>query len=468
MDTTIDKLVAIVGEANVLSGDELSSRPINSLDASPLDAALLVRPSTTEEVSAVLKVCFDANLPVVTQGGLTGLCGGDNTSRRDVILSMQRMTNIESVDPQGNTMTVQAGCQLEQVQIAAANADRHFALDLGARGSCTIGGNIATNAGGLSVLRYGMMREQVLGLEVVLADGTVMSSLNHMLKNNAGYDLKQWFIGSEGTLGIVTRAVLRLRPASHSMQTALFAFDRFEQVTDTLNTLSSSLGGQLTAFEVIWNNFYRVSTSDKRPPCAPPLDDHYPLYAIAESSGNKTEQDALAFQQAIELAAEAGSISDAVVAQSHTQRRQIWEIRENVGSAMIDDPTFLYDISLPISTMERYVKDLESTLISRWPQMKFFCFGHLADGNLHLQLSPMQSDNSDDDASNTQLHHQVNQLVYQPLTELGGSISAEHGIGTKKKPYLSMCRSDTEISMMRTIKQALDPKGLLNPGKVFD
>jgi FAD/FMN-containing dehydrogenase len=468
MDVLIAEFVDIVGKKNVVQGDRLSQRPKHYLDAGPTTAKVLVSPDTTEQVSAVLKACHATGQVVVTHGGLTGLVGGDDANSTQVILSLERMNTIENIDTVGNTMTVQAGCVLEHVQNAAANAGKHFALDLGARGSCTIGGNIATNAGGLSVLRFGMMREQVLGIEAVLADGTVMSSLNQMLKNNAGYDLKQLFIGSEGTLGVVTRAVLRLRPASTSVQTALFAFDQFSQVTDTLATLSNELSGQLSAFEVIWNNYYRVSTEDKRDSFSPPLDSNYPLYVIAEACGNNIERDTHAFQHAVEQAAEAGSISDAVIAQSTTQARQIWEIRENVGSAMRDDPTFLYDISLPISDMEAYVAAVEPALIKRWPDLKFFCFGHLADGNLHLQIAPLDQASQGDDELTAKLHDAVNQIVYEPLTKMGGSVSAEHGIGKIKKAYLPLCRSTTEIAIMRQLKQALDPNGVLNPGIIFD
>ncbi len=254
-----------------------------------------------------------------------------------------------------------------------------------------------------------------------------------MLKNNSGYDLKQLFIGSEGTLGVVTRAVLRLRSASNSVQTALFAFEHFTQVTDTLDILTSKLSGQLSAFEVIWKNYYQISTDDKRESFAPPLDNAYPLYAIVETSGNNIERDSEAFQQAIEQAAEAGAITDAVIAQSSAQGRQIWEIRENVGSAMQDDPTFLYDISLPISTMEAYVAEIEPALLKRWPDLKFYCFGHLADGNLHLQIAPEDKASAVDEALIDQLHDDVNQMVFQPLTKIGGSVSAEHGIGRAKK-----------------------------------
>jgi len=262
----VEKLSNIVGQHNLLQGEELLQRARHFNDARPPETLAFVLPTSTQHISEILALCNAEGQTVVTHGGVTGLVGGDHASHKDVILSLERMSSIENIDLHGNTMMVQAGCILETVQKKAADADRYFPLDLGARGSCTIGGNIATNAGGLSVLRYGMMRNQVLGLEVVLADGTVLSSLNQLLKNNAGYDLKQLFIGSEGTLGVVTRAVLRLQPATSSIQTALLAFDQFSQVTETLETLSRQLNGQLSAFEIIWNNFYRQPFCSKSKP----------------------------------------------------------------------------------------------------------------------------------------------------------------------------------------------------------
>ncbi len=472
MDTVkhelIEKLSNIVGERNLLQGDALIQRSRHFNDARPPEAIALVMPTTTEQVSKVLASCNAENQTVVTHGGVTGLVGGDHSSSDDVILSLERMNTIEDIDLQSSTMTVQAGCILETVQKAAADADKFFPLDLGARGSCTIGGNIATNAGGLSVLRYGMMRNQVLGLEVVLADGTVISSLNHLLKNNSGYDLKQLFIGSEGTLGVVTRAVLRLQPAANSIQTALLAFDQFSQATATLHALSSKLNGQLSAFEILWNNFYRLSTENIDESFSPPLDSDYPFYAVIEARGDNIQQDELAFNQALEQVAEAGDITDAVVAQSSQQAQQIWAVRENVECTKQYGIRFRYDISLPIANMEQYIVETEAELIEQFPNMIFCCYGHIADNNLHLQISPQDDTLTIDAANTTQAHHQANQIVYQPLQAIGGSISAEHGIGKIKKTYLHLCKSDVEISIMKQLKLSLDPKSVLNPGKIFD
>jgi len=317
MSDLITSLKSIVGDEHVLSQAEVALRATHFWDSSPMQAFALVKPCSTEQVSAVLKLCHSQRQPVVTHGGVTGLVDGAKSSQAEIVLSLERMRNIESVDPAGRTMTVQAGCILQQVQEAAHEHGLLYGLDLGARGSCTIGGNISTNAGGLSVLRYGMTREQVLGLEAVMADGTVLNSMNTLLKNNAGYDLKQLFIGSEGTLGVVTRAVLRLRPNTPTVNTAILAFNSFEQVSDTLAHMSANLNSQLNAFEIIWNEFYRLSTNnDIQGSTRAPLSNNYTAYAIVESQGSNSAADQQMFMQALESAIEDEKIVDAVVAQS--------------------------------------------------------------------------------------------------------------------------------------------------------
>jgi len=290
MSELIQSLANIVGNEHVLDTNEVAKRASHFWASSPMQALALVKPANTEQVSAVLKLCHSLGQPVVTHGGLTGLVDGEKSNKKQIVLSLERMRNIESIDAAGKTITVEAGCVLQHVQEAAQQQGLLYGLDLGARGSCTIGGNISTNAGGLSVLRYGMTREQVLGLEAVLADGTVVSSMNALLKNNAGYDLKQMFIGSEGTLGVVTRAVLRLRPETPSVNTAILAFDLFDQVVDTLAHLSASLNSQLNAYEIVWNDFYRLATSDDvEGSVRAPLSRDYAAYVIVESQGANQE-----------------------------------------------------------------------------------------------------------------------------------------------------------------------------------
>lgn len=466
VELLLQSLVTIVGEKHVLRGDDVSARSTHFWDPTPLCARAVVRPANTKQTAAVLKICHEAGQAIVTHGGVTGLVDGNLSGNTDIVLSMERQTAIESIDARGSTITVQAGAILQTVQEAAALANKQFGLDLGARGSCTIGGNIATNAGGLSVLRYGMMREQVLGLEVVLSDGTVLSSMNSMMKNNAGYDLKHLFIGSEGTLGVITRAVLRLRAATPNVDTALLAFSSFEQVTDLLGEFSASLNSTLDAFEVIWQPFYQLNTNASiEGTVAAPLPASYPLYAIVETRSADSSSAQL-FEKALEHSMNNGLIQDAVVAQSEKERAAIWQIRENIDLALQHDPVFVYDISLPIADMHQYIDATIEQLEQRWPGVIVYVYGHLADGNLHVLVAP-PCDKPMSEDQRREWQNQSNDLVYTPLQNLGGSISAEHGIGLTKKAYLSLSRTPEEIDLMRTLKRTLDPAGILNAGKIL-
>ncbi|TDB05618.1 FAD-binding oxidoreductase [Halomonas marinisediminis] len=458
MDQLLESLTEILGPDNVLTGEAVLERSADWFSSMPCEAAAIVRPATTEQLSQIMALCHKARQPVVTHGGVTGVVHGAVASANELVISLERMTAIEEVDAVGGTMTVQAGIPLQSVQEAAAEIDMQFPLDLGARGSCTIGGNIATNAGGVQVIRYGMMRQQVLGLEAVLADGRVVSSMNRMLKNNAGYDLKQLFIGSEGTLGIVTRAVLRLQPRLPSEQCAMVAVPTFDALTTLLDLTSRRL--DLSAFEALWNSHYRLMTEESGAHRAPlPVDS--PFYAIIETQGVDREHDAERFQALLEQAFEEGLISDAVLASSEAQRQELWAIRENIEVLIRAlDPMFSFDVSLPIPAMASYVADLERQLAQAFPEAgRLVTFGHLGDGNLHIMVTVGDA--------GRESRYAVEKLVYQPLAEIGGSISAEHGIGMEKRDYLYLSRNEDEIEVMKMLKKALDPKGLLNPGKVL-
>ncbi|AIA74214.1 FAD-linked oxidase [Halomonas campaniensis] len=460
MDKLLNDLVAIVGPSGVLLGDDVSQRSVDWFTGAPCRAKAIVRPRSTEQLSRVMALCYQADQPVVTHGGMTGIVHGGMASPDEIVVSLELMNQIEEIDPVGSTILAQAGVTLQRVQEAAQEIDMQFPLDLGARGSCTIGGNIATNAGGIRVIRYGMMRQQVLGLEAVLSDGTVVSSLNKMLKNNAGYDLKQLFIGSEGTLGIVTRAVLRLQPDMPSEQTALVAVPSFDALTQLLNLVSRELANSLSAFEALWNNHYKLMTTESGKH-APVLADNSPFYAIIETLGLDEAEDAERFSQVLQKALEVDLITDAALASSQAQRQAIWAIREDI-EVLVNElkPMFSYDVSLPIPSMQAYVDILEENLETQWPQSgKMVVFGHLGDGNLHIMIT-VRDDSPDS-------RRQVEQLVYSSLKAFGGSISAEHGIGLEKKDYLSVSRTSEEIALMKRLKTALDPKGLLNPGKVI-
>jgi FAD/FMN-containing dehydrogenase len=449
-------LRAIVGEHGMLEGAEVRGRTAVLFHGN-VDSELLVRPRTTEQVSRVLALCHSRGQPVVTHGGLTGLVNGADAARGDLVLSLESMNAIERVEVLGRTLRAQAGAKLGNVQREAEKHGMVFPLDLGARDSATVGGNISTNAGGLRVLRYGMMRNLVLGIEAVLADGTVLTSLNRMLKNNAGYDLKQLFIGSEGTLGVVTRAELRLVSRTRSQETLLAALPSFDALVDLLNRLDGGMGGQLAAFEALWGNYYDLNTA---PPAvnAPPLARGAPFYAIAETLGGDPESDRARLETVLADAMDAGSVTDVTLANSETERRAIWNIREDVWQPKHIAPLLTFDVSLPIENMKAYVEEVNASVRAMAGENRSFVFGHMADGNLHLVIAA-----GDDPATRAR----VEELVYRPLAMIGGSVSAEHGIGLEKRAYLPLSRTAAEIATMRTLKRALDPKGILNPGKVF-
>jgi FAD/FMN-containing dehydrogenase len=451
----IESIAEIVGTAGLLQGEDVSARPNLSWGQGSCPARAIVRPASTEELSQVMRLCHDHDQTVVAHGGLTGLVNGITCAPEDIVISLERMHAIEHIDESAGTMAVQAGAVLQNVQEAAADAGWLFAVDFGARGSANIGGMIATNAGGNSVVRYGMMREQVLGLEAVLADGTVISSMNEMLKNNSGYDLKQLFIGSEGTLGIVTRAVLRLRPAPRTVQTAFVALANFEDVAGLLRRLGTDFEGKLSAFEVMWHNHYHymVEETGKHQAFLPT---DYPYYVLLESEGADPEREEEHFMGVLGSLMEEGHVADAVIAQSGQQAAQLWEMRDDVETLMHTlSPAAVFDISLPIREMESYVIDVEKTLKEQFPDARLISFGHLGDGNLHLGVGPAHD------------RHAVETIVYERLGKVNGAISAEHGIGLEKREFLPHSRSDAEIELMRTLKRALDPKNLLNPGKIF-
>ena len=459
MSQLIEHILRIVGPAGLIHGDDVLSRSDGWPPVGGCRARAVVRPAGTGEVSAVLRLCHEAGQPVVTHGGLTGLVGGARTGPGDLALSMERMSGVSAVDTANRSLIAEAGAPLQKVQEAAEDAGFLFPVDLGARGTATIGGNISTNAGGNSVIRYGMTREQLLGVEAVLADGTVISSMKDVIKNNTGYDLKQLFIGSEGTLGIVTRAVLRLRPLPRSRNTALLAVDSFDQVAAFLRSMDAALGGTLSAFEVMWNDCYRLLVADDGAHGVP-LGGSHPFYVLLEATGGHEDSDRRRFEESLEAALTSGAIVDAVIAQSRQQRQDLWAIRDDVETMMKKlYPPLTFDISLSIPLLDDYVSEVRSALVKRWPESRLITFGHLGDGNIHLVLTV---GSVDPDAVRG-----VEEIVYGALGRRGGVISAEHGIGLEKRAYLSHSRSPEEIALMKTLKSALDPKNILNPGKIL-
>lgn len=454
MDALISKLSDILGPGGLLTGEDAvqAAQSLWTRLGHPLAVA---RPRSTQEVAAVLKAAHAAGVPVTPWGGRTGLVDGAFATGA-IALQMDRMNRIEEIDTQGSTMTVQAGCVL-QVACEAAEAQGLFLpLDLGARGSATIGGVVSTNAGGNRVLRFGMTRDMVLGLEGVLADGTIVTALNPLIKNNTGFDLKQLFIGSEGCLGVVTRVVLRLRPQPTSQDAAFLAVDSFDKLPALLRLLEGELSGTLSAFEVMWPEFYELVTTE--PAKGRPVLPHgSPFYVLAETLGADQAGDSERMGRALEKAMEAGLVADAVVAKSKAERDRIWALRDDVGQVARNGPVFTFDVSLKISAMEAYLAGLKAALEERWPAATMVVFGHLGDGNLHIIVGV------GDRAARTP----VEDLVYGHLRRVGGSISAEHGIGLQKRDYLACSRSAEEIALMLRLKGLLDPKNILNPGKVL-
>ena len=460
MPAIIDLLIKTFGKDHLLTHDEAADRVAsNWRQHENLDCLALLRPKTTEQISKMLQICNEFDQPVVPHGGLTNVVGGVATKPGEIALSLERMNQIEEINVQDKTVTVQAGVVLSDLQKALADQGQHFPLDLGAKGTCMIGGNIASNAGGLQALRYGVMRNLVLGLEVVLADGTIISSMNKMMKNNAGYDLKQLFIGSEGTLGIITRAVLKMEDLPKTRCTAFIALESFEKAVQLLQYAKKHLNNGLTSFELLWQDYYTLMTSSPSP-YSPPLSQTFPFYVLMETHGQDAEKDKILFEEFLEKSLEEGLIADAAIAQSQQELDWFWGIRENVELVFsVHSPVFLFDVSLAISDMDAYIKKIRTELQNIWPDLHFYSFGHMGDGNLHLFVSC-----GDDEASTK---HLVEEIIYKPLQQIDGSITGEHGIGLEKKSWLHLSRTAEEIQLMKTIKKAFDPKGILNRGKLF-
>lgn len=456
MQVPLEQLRNALGPNGVLDGDAAAGR---SEGWSRLGTPLaILRPTNTSEVSTAIRLCAQARVPVVPWGGKTGLVEGALADGA-CALSLERMQRIQQIDAANCTMTVQAGCILQQVCEAAEAADLLFPLDLGARGSATIGGVISTNAGGNRVVRFGMMRELVLGLEAVLADGTVVSSLYPFIKNNTGYDLKQLFIGSEGTLGVVTQAVLRLRPRLQSQNVAFASLASFADVIKALRRLEARLGGQLSAFEVMWSTFYELVTT------APAngrsvLEPGQPYYVLIESLGGNTEHDEAAFEAALAELLEQNVLRDVAIARSKSECDAIWALRDDAGQVRRLGPLVAFDVSFILSRIEAFDRELRKILSEHWPQAVPVLFGHVGDGNIHVNVCNVDP--------SPQTRAALCAAVYHLVHAMGGCISAEHGIGLDKRPYLSLSRTPEELALMRLLKSALDPCNILNPGKVLE
>jgi FAD/FMN-containing dehydrogenase len=408
-------------------------------------------------VAAILRCCNLAGQTVVPFGGMTSLVQGCATTASDIVLSLARMNRVEDIDRSAGTITAQAGVTLQTAQDAASAAGLYFPVDIGARASCQLGGIASTNAGGNKVIRYGMTRDTVLGLEAVLADGTVVSSMNRYIKNNSGFDLKHMFIGSEGVLGVITRLVYRLRATARSHNGALLACKGFDDVIAILEIANRTVPNTISAFEVMWNSFYELVVQP-RGRLVPPLEPGAAQYVLIETMGVDQQHDATAFAALLQDLMERDLLIDGVLAKSDRERELIWEIRDEVEPVIGNAHNF--DVSLRSADVGEYVSRVETAIAKRLPEANVVGFGHLGDNNVHISVSNV--DWNDDRI------RQVEEQVYGCLEPFDGAVSAEHGIGLEKRAYLPISRSANEIELMKLLKRTLDPKNILNPGKVVD
>ena len=456
-----------IGASNVLVDGDLSAYELDWRKRWRGKAAAVVRPGSTDEVAAVVRACIAHGASIVAQGGNTGLVGGGvpDASGRQVLLTLARMNRVRAIDVANATMTLEAGCVLKAAQVAAAEQGLLFPLSLAAEGSCTIGGNLATNAGGTQVLRFGNARELCLGLEVVTAQGEVWSGLSGLRKDNTGYDLRDLMIGSEGTLGVITAATMMLHPLPAAQLTAFAACSDLAACVTLLQLARQQLGASLTGFEVMGE--LALELVAKHFPQLP-----RPLPGAAWTvllECTDAESEALArprFEALLQQAIETASVHDAVLAESVAQARALWHVRESIPLAQaMEGPNIKHDIALPVSAIPDFVERTDRALQAAFPGSRVVNFGHLGDGNLHynLQAAPGVSAQAFLD----QQEHAVNRIVYDAVVARGGSISAEHGIGALKRDELLERKSPVALAMMRAIKQALDPKGTLNPGRVL-
>jgi FAD/FMN-containing dehydrogenase len=465
-DPLIDALTAIVGAAHVFEGGSLEAHERDWRKRYHGRARAIVRPGTTEEVARVVRACQKAGVSIVPQGGNTGLVGGGvpDDSGRQVLLSTTRLNRIRDVDADNLAMTVEAGCVLQAVQQAADERGLLFPLSLAAEGSCTIGGNLAANAGGTQVLRYGNARELCLGLEIVTPQGEVWNGLTGLRKNNTGYDLRDLFIGSEGTLGVITAATLKLFPRPSAVLTALAACDSVEAAVGLLNLARARLGAGLTGFELMER--FALELVERHFPHLPrPLPDARwtVLMELAGTEPESVERDRLA--AVLETALEQALVSDAVVAESIAQSHALWHLRESIPLAQSEEGLNIkHDIALPVSAIAGFVPRMAGRLNSVVPGSRVVCFGHLGDGNLHYNLQAPEGVPAALFLATHEMH--INELVYDEVQRLGGSISAEHGIGQLKREELALRGAPVALGMMKAIKAALDPEGLMNPGRV--
>ncbi len=468
MDKILDALRAIVGDAHVLTGGDLSAWELDWRKRARGKALAVVRPADTAQVAAVVRACAAAGVPMVPQGGNTGLVGGStpDASGRQIVLSLQRMNAVRAIDTANLTMTVEAGCILQTLQETAEKAGFLFPLSLAAEGSCTIGGNLGSNAGGTQVVRYGNTRDLCLGLEVVTAQGEVWEGLSGLRKDNTGYDLRDLFIGSEGTLGIITAATMKLYPMPAAQLTAWAAVPSMEDAVTLLGLAHRHLGAGLTGFEVM-GQFALGLVAKHFKQQRVPLYEDTAFCVLLENSDHESESHAREqFERLLETAMEEGCVTDAVVAENLQQAHQLWHVRESIPLAQAEEGLNIkHDISVPVSLIPEFVRVTDQLLAKAIPGVRLVNFGHLGDGNLHYNVqAPAEGDAA---AFLREQEENVNALVYDSVQAFGGSISAEHGVGSLKLDKLEKHKSPVALGLMRAIKRGLDPENLMNPGRVL-
>ena len=464
----LDALRRVVGAPHVLTDGDLSSYEQDWRRRTRGRALAVVRPGDTEQVASVVRACAQHRVSIVAQGGNTGLAVGSvpDRSGTQIVLNLRRMTAVRVVDPANLTITAEAGCILQNLQAAAAEAGYLFPLSLAAEGSCTIGGNLATNAGGTQVLRYGNARELCLGLEVVTPQGDIWNGLTGLRKDNTGYDLRDLFIGSEGTLGIITAATMKLYPLPAAKLTAWAAVPSMQAAVDLLGLAHRHLGAGLTGFEVM-NQFALSLVAKHYPQMRVPLWQHTPFCVLLENSDHESESHARAqFERLLEASLESGCVTDAVVAENLTQARGLWHVRESIPLAQADEGLNIkHDISVPVSRIPAFVAETDALLAQAMPGVRLVNFGHLGDGNLHYNVQAPDGMDAGDFLQRQE--DRINTLVFDAVGRHDGSISAEHGIGSLKAAKLPHYKSAVALQMMRAIKAALDPSGIMNPGRVL-
>lgn len=466
-EALLSRFRAAVGDAAVLAdAAALAPYAIDWRRRYRGEPLAVVMPGSTPEVAAVLKICAESGTPVVPQGGNTGLVGGatPDAGGRQVVLSLARMNRVRSIDGQNNTMVAESGCTLANLQSAAEAADRLFPLSLASEGTCQLGGNLSTNAGGTAVLRYGNMRDLVLGLEVVLSNGDIWDGLRSLRKDNTGYDLKQLFIGAEGTLGVITAAVLKLFPRPREQAVAIVAVDAPGAAVSLLGRLQRECAERLTGFELF--SAFSLSLVIKHfPGCLNPLGRASPYCVLVELSDPRAGGHANALlEKVLAMSLEEGEAQDAAIAQSLTQSAAFWALRENISEAQArEGPNIKHDVSLPISAIAPFIQEADAMLAQAFPGVRHVCFGHLGDGNLHYNVSPPAGVASEGFLS---AQGDINRLVHDAVARHEGSISAEHGLGQLKREEILRYKSPVEMALMRKVKSALDPQGIMNPGKV--